>query len=318
MSADPLRAPAALPRPPARRGQRLRQVDAGLAAAARHPEVTVVLLDDFYREAADPGLPAWGGIVDWDDPGSWDVDAAHEALLGLCTTGRCEVPLYDIPTSAAHRRPPGPGARGRPRRRRGPLRARAGRRLRASGLLLDAVHLRSRPPVTFVRRLARDLAGHRKPPLTLLRRGLALARKEPGLLRRWASLGTRPVTKAEVETLVAAPTCAPPRARRPLRRPPPAAGPGGAVGLRPGSAAVRRAAGPGDPRPRPRRRARRPRRTGRAIQNPCASSQPSVCSQRQAPRGLDPFGDHPVPEAVAEVDGAADDGEVRGRWRPWP
>jgi uridine kinase len=58
--------------------------------------------------------------------------------------------------------------------------------------------------VTFVRRLARDLAGHRKPPLTLLRRGLALARKEPALLRRWAELGTRPVRKADVEAVVAA------------------------------------------------------------------------------------------------------------------
>ncbi len=168
---------------------------------ARNPQVAVVRLDDFYREVTDPGLPAWGGIVDWDDPASWDVEAAHAALVTLCTTGRCEVPVYDIPTS----------------RRRGshPVVLHEGLvvaeglfapelvdRLRASGVLLDAVHLRSRPAVTFARRLARDLAGHRKPPLTLLRRGLALARQEPALVRRWASLGTRPASKAEVEALV--------------------------------------------------------------------------------------------------------------------
>jgi len=170
----------------------------------RHPEVAVVHLDDFYREGSDPGLPAWGGIVDWDDPASWDVTAAHDALLALCSTGRGEVPVYDIPTSrrtGSHPVALGPGgvvvAEGlfAPELIAG---------LRDSGVLLDAVHLRSRPGVTFVRRLARDLAGHRKPPLTLLRRGVALARREPALLRRWAALGTRPVSKAEVEALVAA------------------------------------------------------------------------------------------------------------------
>lgn len=170
----------------------------------RHPEVAVVQLDDFYREGSDPGLPAWGGIVDWDDPASWDAAAAHASLQALCTTGRSEVPVYDIPTSSRTGSHPvglGPGGLVVAE---GLFAPELVGQLRLSGLLLDAVHLRSRPPVTFVRRLARDLAGHRKPPLTLLRRGLALARREPALLRRWASLGTRPVTKAEVEELVAA------------------------------------------------------------------------------------------------------------------
>lgn len=170
----------------------------------RHPEVTVVQLDDFYREGTDPGLPAWGGIVDWDDPGSWDVDAAHAALVGLCEHGRCDVPVYDIPTSSRTGTHPVVLGEGRLVLAEGLFAPELVARLRGSGLLLDAVHLRSRPAVTFVRRLARDLAGHRKPPLTLLRRGVSLARKEPGLLRRWRALGTRGVAKAEVETLVAA------------------------------------------------------------------------------------------------------------------
>jgi uridine kinase len=170
----------------------------------RHPEVTVVQLDDFYREGTDPGLPAWGGIVDWDHPGSWDADAAHAALLRLCLEGVSEVPVYDIPTSSITGTRPvrldGAGLVVA----EGLFAPELVGHLRGSGLLLDAVHLRSRPAVTFVRRLARDLAGRRKPPVTLLRRGVALARKEPGLLRRWSALGTRPASKSEVEALVAA------------------------------------------------------------------------------------------------------------------
>ncbi|WP_380167369.1 uridine kinase [Jannaschia sp. R86511] len=170
----------------------------------RHPELTVVQLDDFYREGTDPGLPAWGGIVDWDDPATWDAAAAHRALVGLCTQGRCEVPVYDIPTSSiTGSHPVALAAGGTVVVAEGLFAPEIVEHLSRSGLLLDAVHLRSRPVVTFVRRLARDLAGHRKPPLTLLRRGLALARKEPALLRRWSRLGTRAVSKAEVEAVVA-------------------------------------------------------------------------------------------------------------------
>lgn len=169
----------------------------------RHPGVTVVQLDDFYRDGSDPGLPAWGGIVDWDDPASWHADAAHDALVGLCEHGRCDVPVYDIPTSSITGSHPVTLGPDRLVVAEGLFAPELVTRLRTSGVLLDAVHLRSRPAITFVRRLARDLAGHRKPPLTLLRRGASLARREPALLRRWARLGTRPVSKADVETLVA-------------------------------------------------------------------------------------------------------------------
>lgn len=170
---------------------------------ARHPEVAVVQLDDFYREGTDPGLPAWGGIVDWDDPGSWDVDAAHACLRALCWTGRSEVPVYDIPMSRRTGSRPVELAPGGLVVAEGLFAPELLAHLRASGILLDALHLRSRPAVTFVRRLARDLAGRRKPPLTLLRRGLSLVRREPALVRRWARLGSRPVSKVEVEALVA-------------------------------------------------------------------------------------------------------------------
>lgn len=60
---------------------------------------------------------------------------------------------------------------------------------RALGVLADALCLQLHPVVTFGRRLLRDLAESRKPPLTLVRRGVALARAEPQLVRRWTALG---------------------------------------------------------------------------------------------------------------------------------
>jgi len=53
--------------------------------------------------------------------------------------------------------------------------------------------------VTFVRRLARDLKERRKPPITLVRRGLALMRAEPEIVRRQTDLGALPARATEVE-----------------------------------------------------------------------------------------------------------------------
>ncbi len=168
---------------------------------ARH-ELPVVPLDDFYRSGDDPDLPGRQGLVDWDSPASWAAEEATSALARLVEEGRVEVPTYDIPSS---RRTGTATVLARP----GSLVLAEGifapylvQPLRELGLLADAVHLPSRPAVTFARRLLRDLAEGRKPPLTLLRRGIRLARSEPALLRRWEELGTRPVPKAGVVALV--------------------------------------------------------------------------------------------------------------------
>ena len=39
------------------------------------------------------------GIVDWDDPASWNAGAALEALVALAHDGVAEVPVYSIPLS---------------------------------------------------------------------------------------------------------------------------------------------------------------------------------------------------------------------------
>jgi uridine kinase len=83
--------------------------------------------------------------------------------------------------------------------------------LRAAGMLHSAWCVRHPRWVTFVRRLVRDLLERRKPPLVLLRRGLALRRAEPAIVARMERLGATSATPAQVERWLRA-------ARRPLPR----------------------------------------------------------------------------------------------------
>jgi uridine kinase len=163
----------------------------------------VVRLDDFYRDGDDPALPTreLGGttLVDWDDPASWNADAAVAALEDLTGTGVAEVPVYDIARSAAA---------GTARVELDPealvvaegiFAAEIVADLRERGLLHSAWCVRHRRWVTFVCRLVRDLAERRKPPLVLLRRGLALARAEPAIVARMERLGATCATPPQVE-----------------------------------------------------------------------------------------------------------------------
>jgi uridine kinase len=156
----------------------------------------ILRLDDFYRDGDDPDLPRIdlaGGepIVDWDDPGSWNLDAAVSAIEELCRTGCTDAPVYDIATSArtGHRVLDLAGSAyfvaegifaqevvGECRRR---------------GLLADAVCVTQHPALTFVRRLTRDLREHRKPPFVLVRRGLHLLLAQRAVVAHAQSLGCR-------------------------------------------------------------------------------------------------------------------------------
>ncbi|GAA1287970.1 NUDIX domain-containing protein [Brachybacterium alimentarium] len=152
----------------------------------------VLGLDEFYRDHDDPGLPRRFGIVDWDDPASWNAGAALEALTSLAHDGSAEVPEYSISAS----------------RRIGTAHLLTGDApliiaegifaaeliapLAAAGLLADAIVLHRPTPVVFALRLLRDLRQHRKPPLTLLRRGWGLARDQRSDLERWIRAGMRP------------------------------------------------------------------------------------------------------------------------------
>lgn len=157
-------------------------------------------LDDFYHEVGDPGLPMSPlGLVDWDDVRSWNLLAAVEAMEQLCRAGRADVPVYDISTSSitGHRvveRGDQPLVVAE-----GIFAAHTIAELDRRGLLAEAWCVRNGPWTTFFRRLVRDLAERRKPPLTLWRRGHVLRRAEPGIVATQEALGAMPVTAKEAE-----------------------------------------------------------------------------------------------------------------------
>ncbi|MFT2017940.1 uridine kinase family protein [Streptomyces sp. 796.1] len=163
----------------------------GKSSLAARTGLPVLNLDDFYKEATDPSLPALadGGGTDWDSPLSWDAEVAVAAIDTLCRTGRTEVPLYDIPTSA-RTGTTSLALDGAPLVvAEGIFAAEIVDRCRELGLLADALCLAGRPLTTFRRRLVRDLREARKPVPYLLRRGLRLLRAERGIVARQTGLG---------------------------------------------------------------------------------------------------------------------------------
>lgn len=172
---------------------------AGKSRLAERSGLPVLRLDDFYKSAGDATLPVIedgpnAGVVDWDDPESWLPEDALQALAELCRHGRAEIPVYDIAQDGrcgtqtldlggstlvvaegifAHHIV-------------GPC--------REAGLLAAAYCVRQHPVVTFWRRLTRDLREHRKPPLVLLRRGVALLREQRRLVADVVAHGCEPVS----------------------------------------------------------------------------------------------------------------------------
>jgi uridine kinase len=179
----------------------------GKSHLAERLGLPVLRLDDFYRDGDDPALPritegANGGLVDWDDPGSWLGSEAVAALSTLCRTGRVETPIYDIAHDGRN------GWRslsldGSPLvMAEGIFAHHVVAPLRDAGLLAAAYCLRQHPMVTFWRRLSRDLREHRKPPLVLVRRGLALMRDQRRIVAEAVSSGCTLVSADEAYRLV--------------------------------------------------------------------------------------------------------------------
>lgn len=163
----------------------------------------VVRLDDFYRDGDDPDLPLSPlGIPDWDDPASWNADAALAALRELCDTGATSVPLYDISTSSAT---------GSVRIDRdgapvvvaeGIFAAHLGSPLAAENRLEGSFCVVQNRWLTAARRFVRDVGERRKPVPVLVRRGYALAKAEPQIVARARELGARPLPPRKVEELI--------------------------------------------------------------------------------------------------------------------
>ena len=152
-------------------------------------------LDDFYFDADHPDMPRSPiGIIDWDDPRSWNAEAAVAALAELVASGRVEVPAYSISES---------------RRVGSHLLSLDGATCltaegifaidflavcRTAGLATEAIYIDRPGAVVFWLRLRRDLSKKRKPPLILLRRGLALWRAQPALRRKAMAAGFTPMS----------------------------------------------------------------------------------------------------------------------------
>jgi uridine kinase len=166
----------------------------GKTSLCRRVGLPVLALDHFYRDGDDPQLPHRFGIVDWDHPDCWDPDAAMATVARLCAEGAADVPTYDIPTSRRIGRSRLDLAGAPVLVAEGIFAASLVTACRDAGLLADALCLQMHPAQTFVRRLARDLVESRKPPLTLVKRGLGLARGERAQVQRWVAAGCRPLT----------------------------------------------------------------------------------------------------------------------------
>lgn len=172
---------------------------AGKSRLAERLGLPVLRLDDFYKDGDDPTLPritegANAGLVDWDHPASWHHEDALAALRELCATGSAVVPVYEIAQNG----------------RCGSHRVDLGQQdlfvaegifapeivatCREEGLLAVAYCITQHPAVTFWRRLTRDLREHRKPPLVLLRRGLALMRAQQRVVAHAVRQGCRRAT----------------------------------------------------------------------------------------------------------------------------
>lgn len=149
----------------------------------------VLRLDDFYRDLDAPDMPVSSlGIIDWDDPASWDAGAAVDAIVRLCRDGEAEVPVYDLAQSRAV------GTHvvrtnGLPVIAEGLFAPEIVGSCRSAGVLDHAIVLRRPRLVTFALRLVRDLREGRKAPWVLVRRGWRLMLDDPHVIAKAISRG---------------------------------------------------------------------------------------------------------------------------------
>jgi uridine kinase len=175
---------------------------AGKTRLADRLGLPVLRLDDFYKDGTDESLPHItegpnAGLVDWDHPDSWVLDDALAALETLCHEGKAEVPIYEIAKDGRCGWQVLDLAGSPYYVAEGIFAQEVVPELAARGLLAAAYCVRQHPLVTFWRRLTRDLREHRKPPLVLLRRGIALLRDQQRVVRHAESMGCRVVSPEE-------------------------------------------------------------------------------------------------------------------------
>lgn len=174
----------------------------GKTRLARHAGVATLRLDDFYLDADHPGLPMSHGIVDWDDPRSWDLDGACAAIRELLETGQAVVPHYSIAQNKRVGSHEVTVPDGEVVLAEGIFAIEAASCCDERGLPAERIWLDRPGAATFWRRLSRDLRQHRKPPHVLVRRGLALWRDERTLRAEATAAGFRPCTMRTAQRIV--------------------------------------------------------------------------------------------------------------------
>jgi uridine kinase len=175
---------------------------AGKSRLAARLGLPVLRLDDFYKDGDDPTLPtitagANAGLVDWDHPDSWLHDDALAALGALCRDGSTEVPVYEISRNGRCGSQPLDLAGSPLFVAEGIFAPEIVPACHRDGLLEAAYCITQRPAVTFWRRLTRDLRERRKPPLMLVRRGMALMRDQRRVVLHAVELGCEVATPDE-------------------------------------------------------------------------------------------------------------------------
>lgn len=176
----------------------------GKTYLARSAGLPILALDDFYRADTDPAMPHTAdGLVDWEDPASWDERAAVAALESLCCSDEVTVPEYSFAANRAV------GTRTITRDgsclvlAEGIFAAELIGPLRDEALLADALLIHQNRWVTFARRFWRDVREGRKGRWYLVRQGWAKTMSEPAVVAHQLALGARPVTKPEARQILA-------------------------------------------------------------------------------------------------------------------
>ncbi|MCW3840123.1 ATP-binding protein [Micromonospora yasonensis] len=141
--------------------------------------------------------------MDWESPLSWDADSAVDTIARLARDGKAEVPVYAIGADRRVATRPFEVTGSSFFVAEGIFAAEIVAECRRRDLLAGAYALRRPRGATFVRRLARDLSEQRKAPQVLIRRGVALLRAEPAVLRRQTGLGAEAARAGEVLRRVA-------------------------------------------------------------------------------------------------------------------
>jgi uridine kinase len=182
---------------------------AGKSRLAERLGLPVLRLDDFYKSGGDPTLPrittgANAGLVDWDHPDSWLPDDALATIERLSVDGLAEVPVYDIAQDGRCGTQVLDLAGSTYFLAEGIFAQEIVPRCRERGQVAAAFCVRQHPLVTFWRRLTRDLRERRKPPLVLLRRGLALMRDQRRVVAHAVELGCEPVSPDDAYRAVSA------------------------------------------------------------------------------------------------------------------